>query len=375
MTRLSKIFLLSFLLANMTQMNAQPIPEPTRPKLIMKYADEVHKIGENANEIYKLRGNVEFVQGDAHIRCSRAVFSRINQKAVFYGPVTIFDGKRTLTARRVDYYGLEKIEKASGDVILTSEKNTLTAGYVEYNQELETAQAKDNVKITNLIDNVELTGQTGFYDRNKEYGRLAGLAKIVKVDSTSGDTLRIFGHLLEAWGIEDRMTVEDSVRVKHEDMKTQCGFLCYLAKNDSMLLSGEPVIWQDEQRMSGDTINLILDEMKLKKGWITGKALVEPIDTTSQDLMTGEQIIFTIGTDSTRLVEIIGQATSVYEITEDENGVNSFTGDKINLYFLNNKLNRLLVESNPGLSIGQFKPALKPEKLAADSTDTQKQEL
>lgn len=339
----------------------------TRPKLVMRHADEFVITGEGRNEVYQASGNVEFVQGQARFSCSRAEYRRYAASAVFYGPVEIYDGTRTLTAARVNYNGRSGVEDAFGNVVLVSGQHRLSAEHVRYFQEAKTAEAEENVKIEDIVEYVTLFGSRGMYDITNEYGMIENNARLIKTDSSGVDSMVVTGCRMQAWSDSGLVTVHDSVRVFKDEMRAECSLLRYTSEQDSIVLSGNPIVWQEQQRLSGDTIRIVLDDMNVRKGYLAGHARIVSIDTARSDMMTGNSIRFSAETDSVRLVHVIGQATSVYYVDEGETGTNTFSGDEIFMTFHGKKLYRLVVNSDPGKSTGRFQPDTR-RAAASDTT-------
>ena len=347
---------------------------PERPRLMMRHADHFEMTGEGRNEIYRARGNVEFVQGKAHFRCSSVEYGRLTEFAVFQGPVEIYDGTRTLNADRVHYSGVTRIEEAFGNVTLRSGNNVLNAEYVRYSQPQRTAVAETDVVIKDLVEHVTLSGGEAFYDIDAQYGSVANNPRMVRTDSLGSDSIVVTGRFMEAWQDSGLVSVCDSVEARTDDLRAACSQLRFLSDQDSIFLQGEPVVWQEDQRMDGDTITILLDEMTVKKGWIIGRARIVSTDTARADMMSGRAIIFTAETDSLKKVLVSGQATSVYYVDEDEKGINTFSGDSISLTFHGKKLQRLIVESSPGKSSGRFIPRETETALPDSSGKTGAQE-
>ena len=133
-------------------LNSQDVEVRSKERLRLVQADSLGSTsvdGSNIRELW-VWGRVKFVQGEAHISCDEAHLREKEDKALLLGNVTIYDGKRTLKADRVDYDGRTRTEIATGNVSLESGKRKLECLRLTYSQEKEIvsgANNSDNKKI------------------------------------------------------------------------------------------------------------------------------------------------------------------------------------------------------------------------------------
>ncbi|MCK5146399.1 hypothetical protein KAR48_06555 [bacterium] len=344
------------------------IEDTLRPRLKLQHADKVIITGKNNNEVYRISGNILLQQGETTLRCEKARFISKEQKAFLQKNVIIKEPERSLYADFVDYDGICHEETAYGHVIVNTANQILNARRVHYKQESSQILAQGNVILTDYIELAVLCGETVFYDRKIKYGKISGAPMLSKVDSVSRDTMFVWGKTMEIWGDEQKVLIKDSVRIIQGKLKAYCSHAEYWVEDGRLLLLDMPVIYQEDQELYADTIDITLEGSRLTSGHLTGNAHVISHDSLNAGKMTGREIIITSTVDSLRQVEIIGQATSIYNIsdTDDTPGENTFTGDRIKLYFKTKKLFRLKVFSDPGTSTGKFIPLKK--EIKADST-------
>ena len=328
------------------------------PRLRLQRADKMRIIGEAKSEKYILHGNVIFLQGKSRIFCQNASFSTATQFAELRDSVYIEDTGRILYGDRVDYHGKTREAWATGHAQLKTPEHRLTAGWMHYKRLEEQAEAKNNVELVDFIEGVTLRGQQGFYDKPAGYGCVTGGPMFMRVDSTGGDTLWVWGRRMEAWADSQRIEISDSVRIVQGSMLAHSEKAFFWAETGRMLLIDTPIVFQEAQELKADTIEVHIDQSRLSSGKLIGHAQVQSTDTSNAGTMTGARILFDLPTDSTRYVQIIDQATSTYRVpdTEDTPGENSFTGDHIDMFFRRKKLIRMRILSRPGLSTGKFIP-------------------
>jgi len=342
-------------------------PAP-QDKLRLERADELRIVGEQKAEIYLFSGNVRLRQGLSRLFCQRGQFATATQFALLQDSVYIEDVGRQLYGDRMDYDGNIKEAWVDGHARLNTSDHVLQANWMHYKRIEEQAEARGNVHLVDFVQHTTLCGGFAFYDRLKGFGRITDAPMLTHVDSTGRDTLRVWGRLMEAWADSQRVEITDSVRIVQGDMRAQCQKAYYWAESGRLLLIDTPIVWQESQQLRADTIDVNIGQSKLSSGRLLGHAEVLSTDTSNTGTMTGSIIVFQLPTDSTRYVQVTGQATSTYHVpdTEDTPGENTFTGDEIEMYFKRKKLIRMRVLSTPGLSTGTFKPQPRPPKVVKE---------
>ncbi len=334
-----------------------------KEKLKLVHADSLVAHIINKEEVSSLFGNVQLIQGEAKLKCEKAVLYREKRFAVLEDNIQIFDGEHTLWADKVEYNGDEHIETASGNVRLETNKRKLYADTLIYHQKEKITYAFSNVIIKDLVEHVVLFGDEAFYDKPKDYAYVKGETKVVQTDSLTGETMTIEGLQIDAWGVEDKVVVSDSVKIVKEDLRAECGKGVFFVQKDTLLLLNSPLVKQKRHFMKGDTINICLRDMNFNGGIIKGKAEIISKDSTSQDELRGNQINIIAENDTIREVLVTGQASSIYFISEEnDRGKNVLTGDKINLIFKNDSLKNVNVFSDPGLCTGTYTPIKKNDQ-------------
>lgn len=326
------------------------------------HADSLVNVFNDGKEVTELFGHVRLVQGEAYLECLQAKLWHDENRALLTGEVNIYDGKRTLTGDRVEYDGKNRTEEAVGRVLLRSGDRRLTAGRLLYSQETEVADAADEVVIAALVEKATVQGDTAVYDRKRDYGIVRGNPMLTRQDSVSGDTMVVRGLTIEAWGDDQRAVVTDSVRIEKGDLSAVCQRAEYRSKGDSLILEKLPVVWHRGHEMRGERIDILLDGIRFQGGIIQGRAEVVSTDSLARDVLKGREIHVEVRRDTIRRVVVDGQASSLYHVFEEdrkgrtEQGMNTVTGDRIELFFDGDRLDRVVVKSDPAKCSGTYKP-------------------
>jgi lipopolysaccharide export system protein LptA len=346
--------LIFFIIANVSSYSNR---SDSGNRLRLVHADSLISDFVKGESVRKLMGDVKLVQDDAYMMCNEAQWWEQENKLILFDQVMIYDGKHTLYGDRVDYDGETLIEKASGHVILISGKRKINTELLTYHRKEEIASGFGDVIITDFIERVILKGDYVKYNNKLDYGLLKGHSQIVKIDTVSNDTLIVSGSIIEAWGKEQKIIVSDSVSIKKGKLHAFSKRAEYRSEVERLILQDLPVVFHQDQKMRGDTIKIDLQDVRFKEGIINGNASIVWTDSIYENTLKGRSIHIENWEDSTRQIIIEDQAESLYHVLyekDTEQGMNSMTGDRISLFFRDNQLEWIKVESDPGMCTGVY---------------------
>jgi len=329
-------------------------------RLQLIHAGIAELIKVNGREIRELKKDVFFRQGDAYMRCQRALFDVDRDYLTLYQEVEIDDGKHCICGDRVTYEGPEKIERAFGNVHLTQEGQLLTADSVVYHQKTQEAHAVGNVHMTDFVEKATLTAQDVRYDRITDYGVATGNPQIIKQDTSSRDSLMIIGKKMQIWGEQQLAIVSDSVKINKGNMKAYCRYAKFFTDQEKLFLYESPRMIEQNRHISGDSIQIQLNASDFESGIVWGNAVVTSKDSIYENVLTGKLITMSTEQDSIRTVIVDHQAENLYHVFNDNGemeGINNINGDRIIIKFNKKKLKYVRVESDPGKSLGKFVPS------------------
>lgn len=161
----------------------------------------------------------------------------------------------------------------SGHAKITNNGTVITANQIElYGPNFRYAQCSGNVDVVDPKRGITLKAQNLFYDRTEDLSRVEGYAQM----QDTKNQLVVKGGFLENRGNEEVTIIQIGVRIlkvaDKQEMACRSEYARYNRKSDSLLLSGNPVVfWKgDEYRASQISINLKTDEINLE-GEVSGK--------------------------------------------------------------------------------------------------------
>jgi hypothetical protein len=190
-----------------------------------------------------------------------------------------------------------------------------------------------------------------------------------KPDSIRIDTLTVAGLRMEAYRDSTaRYIVRDSVEIVRGALSARCGEAQLFRADSIAILRFRPIVWHEENQITGDSIAVRLASGKLRSADVHGNAFaVSRSRPTEKDTVyppgrfdqaKGETIFMRFRDDEIDSVIVVKTAQRVYYLYDGKalNGVGIESGDRIYLWFENGQARTIK-------TVGGVEGIYHPEKL------------
>lgn len=323
-------------------------------------------------------GRVKFIQGNVTVTCNRAVQDIGSNTVDLYGNVVIKQDDLLLKAPHVKYSGESSIAVADGNVEIRDAKMKASGQTLRYNVKTRLAELANNVVI--IDDSATIYSDSSRYDRLTRNSIAWGSAvvrasdgtMIMKADSVSNyptEHTSIARGNATVWNIDttnDDGRLDTSSIKAHYVMKRDTEMAWYMAVGnveivdgtsaavcdsaeyhvtaDSIVLSGEPVVWTDATRMKANQIVSVAidDQSRIIRGFgqafvltVTDSLLPERVDQISADTIL---IHFRSKKPYSLLAYTNAQSINFSSENETGDGLVQFSSDTISANFEENAL-------------------------------------
>ncbi len=278
-------------------------------------------------------GDVLLQTPDATITADTLYYNTLSGQATFVGPMRIVRTDGTIT------------ESEEGLVYNTQSENTaILQGFVEnkdyiikgrrlrYDKPRNRFTAEGNVTMTAKNQDVIITGEHGYYDRTTGYTYIWGnpvMRKPVQNDTLflSADTLvSIDGATQE----DKRLLAFHSVKIFKTDLQGVADSMAYKVADSLLLLYTEPVLWNEQNQMTGDTVGVQIRNNKLDRLTLMNNGFVVSEDSLGYYNQLKGRLVTAFFNDSTiNEVAVNGNGESIYYVQEENDttlvGMNRLT--------------------------------------------------
>lgn len=330
----------------------------------------------NGEDVRELEGNVRFKQGNVRVWCDKAIQFLNRNEIELIGNVKIVRDTITLTSRKGRYYGNQRRSDGEGNVKLKTPHVTLHADFgtyyidekraffqrnvrvvdsattifseqLTYYEKERKSIALLNVRIENASDNVTMFGNYLEHFDSTRYSRMTEHPRLMQVDTTEEgeiDTLAVKSTVMESFDDSTKKLIAtDSVAIVRGPMAARCGVVKYYTRDERIELYQQPVVWYDDNQVTGDTIFLTLRDNKLETASVRTRAFVASLSDSlypqRYNQLTGRTITMRFANNKLQETFVERNAVSLYFLYGDSaaNGVNRTSGDYILMKFNDGK--------------------------------------
>ncbi|MBR4432608.1 MAG: hypothetical protein IKS76_05390 [Paludibacteraceae bacterium] len=348
---------------------------------------------------YDRKANIAYYYSGGQVRDSLNTLTSIRgnyqpnkNQAVFSQEVLLTNDRFTLASDTLLYNTETKVaDIISPTTIVYEEETTIRSSRGWYNTETERSMLLDR-SVVEHTDGKSMTGDTIYYDKRIGFGQV--LHHMEMRDSVQRATL--YGEYGQMWEegsrgyatdsalmvdwsdslhyayihadtlfteeirYSDSLLMADStltdstyrrvrahhgVRVYRDDMQMVCDSMVYLGCDSTIYLYTDPICWSDNQQIAADSmrvyiVNGVIDHAVGIKNAIC--VLNDSIDIYNQ--MSGKQITATLIDGEVRIVDVSGNALTIYYPKEDEGGyvgMNTTESSYIRVYVEDQQVQRI----------------------------------
>jgi lipopolysaccharide export system protein LptA len=269
-----------------------------------------------------------------------------------------------------------------GPTVIHSDENTLYGGYGWYNTRTDKSYLTKRPSIFTMEQLVY--ADTMYYDRNTGHGRAGGRVEII--DTNYQVIIKgAFGQIWENEGMsyvtDSAMAVtydsEDSlfmhadtlflyfdqerqakkieayygVRFYRNDLQGSCDSLSYLMSDSTIRMYYDPVLWSDENQLSGDSIHIMMTNKALDSLVMYNSAFIVSRDTIKGfNQIKGKDIIGYFEQNELDRIWVEGNAQTVYYVREEDKtliGVNLGKSSRMLIKLFESQMEQIIYLSNP----------------------------
>ncbi|MDD5087414.1 MAG: OstA-like protein [bacterium] len=318
----------------------------------------------------ELRGSVIMTKDSLNLTCENALQYPDSGLTTFLGNVEIRDPYRVLLADRVIYNEItEEIDATQRVRIYQSDTLSATAKRARYREQSAQAYLFDDVRIRERNRRLLLTGQIGYLDHDRRYGRMTGNPVLTETDSLLRTLTVVSADTIETFADRKLVRASGHVRVERDSLVASGESLDYFTDMRAAILVGSPEAERGDSRTEGDTLKLYFEEEKLAHVEIIGHAITtspadsgfaEPLNRMEGQRMT---LWMTDGAVTESLIEDNAIATYYVRDQGQKTGLNVTSGDRLYIYFDDRKMSRIRVE-------GGTQGTYTPQRLVAAPADS-----
>lgn len=302
---------------------------------------------------YKFTTAVTVTNPESTIKTNNLDYYENSGHAYVFGPSTITSKENVIYTENGFYDTTNDVGKLSKNSKITLDNKIIEGDDLFYDRKKNYSRGINNVKITDTINNVIATGHYAELYRNaatKKDSMILTKRALVKT-LVEKDTMFMHGKKIIVSGPQQDRVIRafNNVRFYKTDMSGKCDSLWSNNKSQLTKLIGRPILWNNENQMTGDVMHLIgnnkteqLDSLKvLNNAFII---LKDSLSKNGYNQIKGQNLYGKFFDNKLKEVNVVKNAEVIYYMYNDANefiGINKTVCSKINLELEENKINSI----------------------------------
>ena len=304
-------------------------------------------------KLAEFRYNVVGENSSSTIMSDTLTYDTETKIATILGPTHIYHSDSTIIYSELGWYNsdTDKSQLLKKPFINHGNGKTLVGDTIFYDKQNGIGEAFHNVILKDSLNKIRLHGHYGYYKEEGEIGLITDSAMMVEYSQT--DTTYIHGDTLYSYaqGEEEKMTlVYHNVRLYHNDFQGVCDSLSFFSGDSVLHLMQMPIIWNNNQQITGDTIHLYPKDGSIERMHVIDNAImIQEEDTIHYNQVSGKEILVHITDQELNRVDISGNVESIFYPTDqgDLIGLNTIKSSYMTIYFKDGDLERFNVFPSP----------------------------
>lgn len=269
------------------------------------------------------------------------------------GPTRIIGDSTYIYSEDGWYDTNTKISQLEKNSILKRGETQMQGDFIHYDDHGASGFAKGNVIINDFKSKIIVAGHHVTYNDFSQNAVVSDSALFIIYDK--GDSL--FLHADTLFTMPDTSATDakiiknyHQVRFFKTDLQGACDSLVYFSKDSTIQLFNEPIIWTQENQMTGDFIEIVNKKAEPTEVHIQNNAfIIQQVDSTLFNQIKGKNMIGYIKENQLYLVDVDGNGQSVYYPADDKGvfGINHAESSNIRLYLAKNKIQKINFVTTP----------------------------
>ncbi|MFO7615928.1 MAG: OstA-like protein [Bacteroidales bacterium] len=259
--------------------------------------------------------NVVFTNPDNTLLTDSLRYNSKTEQMWFEGPSQIFSDTNYIYCNRGFYDSKNRISSFTSEVFMQAKEQLLRADSLVYNQADRFTEAFRGIELQDTVENIIIRGERLFYDEDRNSFRMT--EDVFFILAEEKDSLFLHSDTLFSIRLEERNTRRilafPKVQFFREDIQGRCDSLDYLIADSLIQLFKDPVIWQDNNQMTADTIGIYLFDDGIERMVLSRSALlITREDSLYYNQIKGKEITGFFTNDELSRVVVTGNGESLF---------------------------------------------------------------
>lgn len=307
------------------------------------------------------RDTVEVYNPDFNIFSDTLKHHTKTETSFFLGPTDIVSDSNYIYCENGWYNHKTDIAQFNQNAYLESAEHRLKGDSLYYERNTGFGLAIENVQLIDTLQNMELWGNWGEFYEKTENAFMTDSAQFIQYNEKNdslflhADTLRMNNDTVFLADSDSTLIYREvkghkNVKMFRSDFQLKCDSIIYSFRDSVIRMFRDPVLWSDNQQLSGDTIIMFTQNNELKQIHIKNNSfVVSQEDTTRYNQIKGLNLIAYIENKKLVKVDVSQNSESLYYAKDGEElvGANKARSTNMAIYFEDSKVDRIWFYEKP----------------------------
>lgn len=299
------------------------------------------------------RGNVFLESAEYNLKSDTLSFNTSTEVSYFNGPTTIVNKENTITCTQGFFDTKNDYSEFGRKTVMYNKEQILKTDSLQYNNLTGNGKTFKYFNWADTTSNIVLEGTTAdFFNRGNNVVAVNNPMLVYIID---GDSLFVSGDTLKS--ITDTITnittffCHYKVKFFKSNLQGKCDSL-YFSYSDSIIrMFVDPIIWSEENQLSGDTIFLYMKNQKIDRfEMFENGFMINHLKLAFYNQVKGRKITGYFENDELDRMDVDGNAESLYYAEDAQKamiGANKAIGSEMKIFMRNKEVNRIIFYKQP----------------------------
>lgn len=266
------------------------------------------------------------------------------------GPTHIVYKEQTEIFSSLGWYNTnsEQSMLLNRSIVKHKDGKTMTGDTIFYDKKMKYGEGFSKVELSDSVRHATLYGNYVYYNEITENG--LGTDSALFVDASGKDTLYLHADTIFTLkdSVYDKLKAVYNVRFFRLDVQGLSDSLTYTTRDSILNMHGEPILWAEENQLSGDFIKILTKNQQVEKVNILQSAMaVQKVDSLHFNQLSGKEIVAFVDSGKLVRVEVNGNAETIYYPVDDKDstliGLNKTQSSYVTMHMKDKKVNRIVM--------------------------------
>lgn len=314
---------------------------------------------------FHFRKNVVLQNPEYTVHADTLIYGDKVERAWFKGPTTIDSKDAKIYCENGWFDTLTQMCQFNENAHISSGATTMAGDSISYNGQTGSGEVFCNVVIQDTTSNYVISGDYGWHSETEGKSFVTKRALMTQVFDTDSLTL----HADTLMALTDTLGMQTihayhGVRFFKPDLQGIADSLTYSEKDSLLTLYRNPIVWSDENQITGDTIQLLTYDGKIQKLFVHKNSFVASEAAPGKyNQIKGLTLVGSFVDNRLQRIDVNGNGQVVYFPLDGKSadpktiGVNNAACSNLSIYVEDNKIQRVSMINAPS-------GALHPNSLA-----------